>query len=108
MLGARRQFGTLRHHFDGGGGRPAIGMAERHEQGHAEKLHRVFKARQTVVIEEIAGEPHHEEVARSLVEGELRGYAVSEQLRISATGNGADTRAARPAEKSFCSGAFAA
>lgn len=47
-------------------------MTDYHEQRRAEKLHCIFEARQAIVIEEIAREPHHEEVAGALIEDKVR------------------------------------
>jgi hypothetical protein len=69
------QLGALHNNFDGGGNRPAIGMAKDQEQRRAEELHGVFDTRQSVVTEEIAGEPNHEQVAGALIEDKVRHHA---------------------------------
>ena len=48
--------------------RAAIGVAEDHDERRAEELDGIFEAREAVVVEEIAGKTHDENVARTLIE----------------------------------------
>ena len=67
-----RKLGAFLHHFDRRRDGAAIGVSEHHDKRHAEELHGVFETGKAVVIQEIAGKPHHEDVARPLIEREFR------------------------------------
>ena len=70
-----RQLGALGNNFDRCGDRAAIGVSEHHYERHAEDLHPVFEAGEPVLVDEIAGDTHDENIARTLIEGELWGDA---------------------------------
>jgi len=46
-------------------------VAEYHQKRHAQNLDRIFHARQPILIDEIAGNAHDKNVARSLLEEKL-------------------------------------
>jgi hypothetical protein len=99
------QLGALQHHFHRGA---AIGVPKHHDERRAQEFHGIFEAGESVVIEEIAGKPHHEEIAGSLIEQELGRDAAVGAAEDRRDRDCASTRAARPTEKSFSSGSFAA
>jgi hypothetical protein len=66
-----RQLDPLLHHLDRGVNRPAIGVAEDHDERRAQEFDGIFEACEAVIVEEISGETHHEDIARTLIEQEF-------------------------------------
>ena len=94
-----RQLGVFLYHLDRGGNGAAIGVAKHHDERHAEELHGIFEAREAVVIDEIAGEAHDEDIAGPLIEQRARATrGCRSSSRIAAIGYCAATRSARPTE----------
>jgi hypothetical protein len=83
-------------------------VAEDHDERRAEELDGIFEAREAVVVEEIAGETHDEDVARTLIEQKFRRDAAVGATEDPAMGYCAVARSARSWEKSRSFGVLAA
>lgn len=65
------QLDPLLHHLDRGVNRPAIGVTEDHDERRAQEFDGIFEAGKAVIVEEISGETHDEDIARALIEQEF-------------------------------------
>src|SRR5262245_62146674 len=84
--------------------RAAIGVAEDHDERRAEELDGIFEAREAVIVEEIAGKTHDENVARTRSNRSSGETRLSAQLRTAAIGYCDFARSARSCEKSLSFG----
>ncbi|MNT20340.1 hypothetical protein D3C72_1556460 [compost metagenome] len=68
------QFGFLFQDLDRGVHRATVVVAQHQDQRRVQNLGGVFEAGQTIVIDEVSRDPNDEDIARVLVEGQLRRY----------------------------------
>ncbi len=93
------QLDVLLYHFDRRGNGSAIRMPEHHDERRAKEVNGIFQAGEAVIVEEIAGQAHDENVARALVEEQVRAKRdCRSSSSTAAIGYCASARAARPTE----------
>ena len=62
---------SILHHLDGRVDGAAAAVAQHHDQRNAEHHRAVFETGEAILIDEVARDAHHEQLARALIEGKL-------------------------------------
>jgi len=62
---------SILHHLDGRVDGATVAVAQHHDQRNAEHHRAVFETCEAILIDEVARDAHHEQLARALIEGEL-------------------------------------